>query len=107
MASPITMTTEEKSLLSVHPTTEAGSPATIDGPVTYTVSAGTCTIAPVDALTAYVVSGSTPGESTVVATADADLGAGVVHITDTLIVHVVSPLAENLGLGAAEPVLKV
>lgn len=106
MASPMTMTTEEKALLSVTPTTEAGNPAPIEGAVTYTITSGTCTIEPVDALTAYVVSGAEPGDSTVVATADADLGAGVVHITDTLVVHVTSPLAENLGLGAAEPILK-
>ena len=106
MASPITMTTEEKSLLSIHPTTEAGNPAVIDGPVSYTVASGTCTIEPVDALTAYVVSGSTPGDSSVLATADADLGAGVTTITDTLIVHVVSPQAEQLGLVAGAPMLK-
>jgi hypothetical protein len=106
MAEPITMTTEEKAPLSVSPVTEAGNPATIDGAVTYTVTSGTCTIEPIDTLTAFVVSGPTPGDSTVEASADADLGAGVVTITDTITVHVTSPQAESLGLSAGTPVLK-
>lgn len=106
MAASITLTTEEKAPLAVHPTTEGGAPAQIQGSVTYAVTAGTCTIEPVDALTAFVVSGSAPGDSTVSATADADLGTGVVHITDSMTVHVTSPMAEKLGLMAGQPVLK-
>lgn len=106
MAEAITMTSEQKSLLSIAPTTAAGNPAPIDGAVTYTVTAGTCIIEPVDALTAYVVSGAAPGDSTVQASADADLGSGIVPITDTIQVHVVSPTAAHIGLSASAPVLK-
>jgi hypothetical protein len=106
MAEQLVLTTEEKAPLSVNPMTAAGNPAPIDGAVTYAVTSGTCTIEPIDTLTAFVVSGPAPGDSTVTATADADLGSGIVTITDVISVHVTSPTAEQLGLSAGTPVLK-
>jgi hypothetical protein len=100
------MTTEEKVLVLVQPLTEAGNPAPVDGAATFTVTSGTCTIAPVDNLSAYVVSGSAPGDSLITMHVDADLGAGVVPVDDTLTVTVVSPTAASLEVTVGEPELK-
>lgn len=106
MPSELTMTTEEKTLITAEPMTEAGNPATVDGAVVFSVTSGNCTVQAVDALSAYVVSGPAPGDSQIAVQADADLGAGVVHISDTVLVHVTSATAESLSLTIAEPELK-
>lgn len=106
MAEAITMTTEEKRLVQVQPMTAAGNPASVDGEAAFSVTSGTCTIAEVDALSAYVVSGSEPGDSTVTMTVDADLGAGVVPVMDTMVVHVTSATAASLTVTVGAPELK-
>jgi hypothetical protein len=53
-----------------------------------------------------VVSGSAPGDSLVTMACDADLGAGVVPVSDTLTVHVTSATAASLAVTLDEPVLK-
>jgi len=106
MADAVSMTTEEKRLVQVQPMTAAGNPAVVDGPATFTVSSGTCTIAPVDDLSAYVVSGDTPGDSTVEMSCDADLGSGVVPVLDQMVVHVTSASAASLAVTVGEPELK-
>jgi hypothetical protein len=106
MPQAATMTTEEKVLVLVQPLTEAGNPAPVDGAATFTVTSGTCTITPVDDLSAYVVSGSAPGDSLITLHVDADLGAGVVPVDDTLTVTVVSPTAASLEVTVGEPELK-
>ena len=47
-----------------------------------------------------------PGASEVLVSADADLGAGVVTIADTIGVTVSAAMAEQLGLQADAPILK-
>jgi hypothetical protein len=106
MPSTVTLSTEEKVLVTVQPLTEAGNPAPVDGAATFTVTSGTCTIEGVDTLSAYVVSGSAPGDSLVTMACDADLGAGVVPVSDTLTVHVTSATAASLAVTLDEPVLK-
>jgi hypothetical protein len=106
MPQEVTLTTEEKVLVSLQPLTEAGNPAVVDGPATFTVVSGTCTIAPVDDLSAYVVSGSDAGDSQVSMAVDADVGAGVTHISDTVLVHVTAALAEQLQVTLGSPELK-
>jgi hypothetical protein len=101
MPSDVTMTSEEKVLVTVQPLTEAGNPATVDGAAAWTVTSGTCT-----QLSAYIVSGSTPGDSLISVQVDADLGAGVVPIVDTITAHVTSPTAESLQVTVGEPELK-
>jgi hypothetical protein len=105
MADAISMSNEEKRLVTALPLTAQGNPAPIDGTVQYSVTSGTCTIAPVDDTSAYVVSGDTPGDSTVQMACDADLGAGVVPVLDTMLVHVTSASAASLDVtvGAPEP----
>jgi len=106
MADAVSMTTEEKRLVMAQPMTAAGNPATVDGAVQFSVSSGTCTIAPVDDLSAYVVSGDTPGDSTVEIACDADLGSGVVPVLDSMVVHVTSASAASLTVTVGDPELK-
>ncbi len=103
MADAISMSNEEKRLMTVQPLTAQGNPAPIDGAVQFTVTSGTCTIAPVDDASAYVVSGDAPGDATVQMACDADLGAGVVPVLDTMLVHVVSASAASLEVLVGEP----
>jgi hypothetical protein len=105
MPSTVTMTNEEKTRVTVQPMTAAGNPAPVDGAATWTVTAGTCTTQPIDATSAYVVSGD-PGDSTVSVHVDADLGAGVVPVVDTIAVHVTSATAESLTITVGAPELK-
>ena len=106
MADAVSLTTEEKRLVTATPMTAAGNPATIDGAVQFSVSSGTCTIAPVDDTSAYVVSGDTPGDSTVEISCDADLGSGVVPVLDSMVVHVTSASAASLTVTVGDPELK-
>lgn len=101
----ITMTDEERCLVHCSPKTEAGNPAPVEGNALFAVRSGTCTIAPNDALSAWVISG-TAGQSIVEISADSDLGAGVVTISDLLTVTVTNAMAESLALTVDAPVLK-
>lgn len=100
------LTTEQRIRATVTPTTPAGNPAPLDGPVTYTVESGTCTLEPIDDVSTWIVSSDTPGDSVVLASADADLGDGIEHISDTVLVHVEHAQATSLGLSLGQPELK-
>lgn len=101
----IKMTSEEKVKITATPVTSTGNPAKVDGDVDFTVTSGDCTIERVDPTSAFIVSGA-PGDSVVTVSADADLGDGVVTITDAITAHVSDPLATSLGLNAEAPVPK-
>jgi hypothetical protein len=100
----VTLTTEEKCRLAITPLTAGGQPAQVDGEAQWSVE-GTCTVEPIDATSAWVMAG-TMGDSTVSVGVDADLGAGVVPIGDTALIHVNNPQAASVGLAADAPVLK-
>lgn len=100
------LTTEQRIRASATPKTPAGNPATLDGPVVYTVESGTCTLQPIDDLSTWIVSGTTPGDSVVLVSADADLGEGTTHISDTILVHVEHAEAASLGVTLGQPELK-
>jgi len=100
----VSMTTEEKCRLAITPVTAGGAPAQVDGEAQWSVE-GTCTIEPIDETSAWVVAGAM-GDSTVSVGVDADLGAGVVPIGDTALIHVNNPEAASVGLAADAPVLK-
>jgi hypothetical protein len=106
MADAISMTNEERRLVTVVPRTAAGNPAEVDGAAQFTVISGTCTWQVLDAVNAYVVSGDEPGDSTVQMACDADLGAGVVPIVDQMLVHVTSASAASLEVIVGAPELK-
>lgn len=103
----LTITNEQKIAITVTPTTAAGKPATLDGPIRVTVQSGDSTVTQ-DAGTpasASLVSSDTPGDTTYLVEGDADLGAGVQLVQDLVVLHVAGALATNLGLsaGTAEP----
>jgi len=101
----VTMSSEEQCRLMITPLTPGGQPAPVDGPAQWSVQ-GACTVTPIDDTSAWVVSSATIGDSTITVSVDADLGAGVVPLADTALVHVESPTAASLGLTADAPVLK-
>lgn len=103
----ITITNEEKVLVTLAPTTAAGNPATLDGAPVWTVTEGDATIEVAeDGLSCTLVSGEANVNSKVEVTADADLGDGVVALTDVIDLAVVSAEASALGLVAGDPELK-
>jgi hypothetical protein len=103
----ITITNEEKVLVSLAPVTAAGNPATLDGVPTWTVIEGDATLEVAeDGLSAYLVSGAADVNSKVEVVADADLGEGVVNLTDVIDLAVVAASASALGLVAGTAILK-
>lgn len=103
----ITITNEEKIQVVLSPVTAAGNPATVDGAPTWQVTEGDATLeVSADGLSAFLISGAPEVNSKIVVTADADLGEGVVNISDTIDLAVVQASASTLGLVAGTPVLK-
>ncbi len=102
----ITITNEQKVLVTLDPKTAAGAPASIDGNATFEVTSGDATVEVVDATSAWLISGTNVGNSTISVSADADLGEGVATLTDTIDLAVVSAAASTLALVAGTPELK-
>jgi hypothetical protein len=100
----ITSTNEEKVPVMLDPKTAAGNPAQVQN-VTFVVTEGDATVVAVDDVNFEVVSG-TGGLSKITVTADADLGEGVVELTDTIEYFVTAAQASSLGFNAGAPVLK-
>lgn len=96
-------TNEQKIRITATPTTQSGQPAALDGPLTVDVTSGDATVEQIDDTSFFVVSGANPGPSTFVVSGDADLGAGVVPISDGINLNVSGALASNLGLTAGSP----
>ena len=97
--------TEKMTGITLHPTKSNGSPTTIDGLPTATVTVGDCTTLVNADGTVDVISG-TPGNAEVLVEADADLGTGVVTISDVITVTIVGSLATSLGLAPGQVVPK-
>jgi len=99
-------TVEEQILVTVHPKTNAGRPAEIDGPIRVSVISGdgTFEVQP-DGRSYQSISTDTPGDTSLLVEADADLGEGNVLIQDTTIHHSIGANATNLGqeAGAITP----
>jgi len=103
----ITITNEEKVQVTLAPTTAAGNPATLDGVPTWTVIEGDSTLeVSEDGLSAFLVSGNADVNSKIEVTADADLGEGVISLTDVIDLAVVAAQASALGLVTGTPILK-
>lgn len=104
----ISITNEQKLTVSLAPTTDGGNPAKLDGAPTWSVASGDSTVvAAADGLSASLVSSDTPGDTTYLIEADADLGSGVETVSDTITLHVIGASAHQLGLSASAPTLKV
>jgi hypothetical protein len=97
---------EEKITVNARPQSSSGKPATIDGALTVTVVSGDGTVEqdPATPLSFKAVSGDALADTVYDVAGDADMGAGVVTIHDTVTLSVTSAVAANFGLtaGAAE-----
>lgn len=102
----LSCTNEQKIRVTATPVTSTGRPASLDGPVAVSVVSGDSTFALMDATSFELISSDTPGATTFLVEADADLGGGVVLIQDTITLDVLGALAVNLGLTAAVPEAK-
>lgn len=107
MPATVTITNEQKVTATLAPVTATGKPAKLDGIPTWTVQSGDSVVnVAADGLSAEVVSSDTPGDTQILIEADADLGAGVVTVSDILSVTVQGAQAQSLGLTVGEPVAK-
>lgn len=103
----ITITNEEKVQVTLAPLTAAKNPASLDGAPVWTVTEGDATLdVATDGLSAFLISGAANTNSKISVSADADLGEGVVTITDVIDLAVVQAMASGLGLSVGTPVLK-
>ncbi len=100
----LALSTEEDALIVCTPTTKAGKPAKVDGPISFSTNNPDATVTQQGDTSALITSPTTAGDVVVTVSADADLGAGVTTISDTVILHVADPQAASLGLAAtAQP----
>lgn len=107
MPSEVTITNEQKIKATLNPKTATGKPAPLDGvPKWSKVSGDSDIVVAADGLSADLVSADTPGDTTYLVEADADLGAGVENIQDTVTLHVQGARAANLGLTLGTPETK-
>lgn len=102
----LSCTNEQKIRVTATPVTSTGRPATLDGNVTVSVVSGDSTFNLLPPNSFELISSDTPGATTFLVEADADLGAGVVLIQDTITLDVMGALAVNLGLTAGAPEAK-
>lgn len=103
----LTITNEQKITVTLAPTTAAGNPATLDGIPQWTQTVGNSTLeVSEDGMSATLISGPDASNSQFTVTADADLGEGVVNLTDTIDLAVVLASASQLGLNVGTPELK-
>ncbi len=103
----IEITNEQQVRVTLHPVTATGRPAQVDGPPTWTRQSGESTVTPAeDGLSADLISSDTPGDTEILIEADADLGEGVVPISDIIRLSVRGALAANLGITVGDPTPK-
>lgn len=102
-----TCNNEQKIPFSIRPQTAKGKDVEIDGPPRVSVVSGNCTTEVADdGKTGFIISGEEPGMSQVLIEADADLGEGVVTVSEVIEVTVNGALASNLGVSLGTPVDK-
>jgi len=104
----VASTNEEKVPITATPITRGGKPAAVDGALRVTVFDGDSTFEqdPAFPLVFTVVSSDTPGTTHFKVEADADLGAGVTLISDTVEYVVSSAEATSFGLMAGTAIPK-
>jgi hypothetical protein len=99
-----TITNEQKVTVTLAPVTDTGKPAKLDGAPAWTVVSGNSQVVVAeDGLSASLVSSDDPGDTEIVIKADADLGAGVEEITETIVLTVTSATAKNFGIAFGTP----
>jgi hypothetical protein len=93
------LTNKQKATVTINTKNAVGDPVTVDGIPTWTVTSGDSTvIVSSDGLSAEIISSDTPGATTILVSADADLGSGIETLQDHIKVFVVGDKATNLGL---------
>lgn len=103
----ITINNEQQVVVELHPVTPGGHPAPLDGAPTWTKISGDSEITvSEDGMSATLVSSDNPGDSEFLVKADADLGSGVVEVSDMIRLSVAGAQAASLGLVAGEPTPK-
>ena len=103
----VKLTNEQKVSVTLTPVTETGQPAKLDGAPRWSVVSGESRVKPSeDGLSAVIVSSNTPGDSEILIEADADLGDGVVAISDVIKVTVEGAQAKSLGVLIGTPETK-
>ena len=103
----LTIDDTQKVTVTLNPVTDKGTPAKLDGAPTWIGDGGgSSIIVASDGLSADLVSSDVASVTVFTVSADADLGAGVVTISDTITLNVISAMATNLGLVAGTPVAK-
>lgn len=103
----INITNEQQVKVTLTPVTATGRPATLDGAPTWEVISGDSTVTVAEnGLSADLISSDLPGDTEIMVRADADLGSGVVEISDIIRLSVAGAQAANLGLVAGEPTPK-
>ena len=104
----IACTDEEKVAVTATPLTSKGKPAKIDGALKVTIQSGDGTVEQDAAspLSFNAVSGDLLADTVYLVEADADLGAGVVTVSDTVTLTVGSATAASLGFTSSAPVPK-
>lgn len=102
----VSSTNEQKIKLTAAPVTAAGHPAPLDGALVIEVVSGEGTFSqdPAEPLSFYVISGDNAGVTEYKVTADADTGAGVVSIEESVVYDVTAAQAAGFGfvVSAAE-----
>jgi hypothetical protein len=98
----VTCDNASKITVIANPRTKAGKPASIDGALEVTVISGDGTVEqdPAKPLEFKAVSGDSASVTSYDVAADADLGAGVVTIHETVELTVTSAVAADFGLSA-------
>lgn len=106
----VKLTTEEKAQahLTVTRTKPDGTvvPAQIEGDIVYEVTQGDATVDATDNANPWIISGESAMESKILATGDADLGAGVTPIVQEFSVIVSFPTATGFNATVDAPVAK-
>lgn len=106
--------TDEKIPISIAPKTKGGRPAKVDGKPVLSIVSGGATAEPATddeiaanpKLVGYLVSEDEAGASEWKVEADADLGEGVVHISEGGAYTYSAAPADNVGASAGSPVPK-
>jgi hypothetical protein len=107
MAVAIKITNEQQVNVTLSPKTDSGKPAKLDGAPVWSVVSGDSTVVPAaDGLSADLISSDTPGDTTFLVDADADLGSGVEDLQETITLTVAGANAKNLGITVGTPTLK-
>lgn len=100
-------TNEEKIHVALNPVTPGGHTIPVENfAVSVESGDGTAVPDPDGAFGFYAVSGDNPGDTVYMVTADADLGDGVVNVSDIVTLHVAGAQAAALGLTAGTPEFK-